>query len=703
MKVISFSLWGDSPVHNVGAVRNAELALDHYPGWSCWFHCSRNVPRDTLDKLRELPNTRIIPVDEDDSYRGLFWRFFPISNPQVEVMLSRDCDSRIDYRESAAVREFLRSDKRFHVLRDHPWHNVPILGGLFGVKRPLLSDIASLLEEAPEYRPDSARLGADQEFLGRVIWPLVKEEALIHDNIHEPGPWPVPRSGMRFVGQAFDENDLPLHPNHAKISPVVPDFSFRIDLREVPLMVVSAPKFRARLEELRLWAAAVGMRSPVVFQDEFGTKYRSNCQNHLSAISALPTPFLVLEDDARTTDSFMPVFDVPCDTSALYLGTSSYGLTGSGVGANAVIAIGSPLMPRVLNMLSLHAVLYLDPTYVASTRKLLHEAIFLSDSPPSDAVVAAQMASWNVCAMTPPYFYQNDGKNDSCTRRPLKVIGSPASLDDKNQSREGLPAIAFPEAQNTEVVRSSYGSILAFKNDYITWQIRKRGEFTEKRLTEIVLHLEKTHGLIPHTMVDIGAHIGTNIIYAHNTKLFEKFIAIEPSPATFEILNFNVMAHIPPEKVLVYNTALGAREGTVTMELNNAGNSGDNRIRNLTAPNGYDNEHSRATTEVPICKAGKLLGNIEPAKTLICIDTQGSEGFIFTGFAEDNINPNFIISEYWPYGLERLGCKSNFLEFIKDFDMFDVNSFAPLTLAQIHSCGAKRHEDHMDVLLVRKI
>jgi hypothetical protein len=33
MKYISFSLWGDKPIYNVGAIKNAELWKNIYPDW----------------------------------------------------------------------------------------------------------------------------------------------------------------------------------------------------------------------------------------------------------------------------------------------------------------------------------------------------------------------------------------------------------------------------------------------------------------------------------------------------------------------------------------------------------------------------------------------------------------------------------------------------------------------------------------------
>lgn len=33
MNYVSFSLWGDNPIYNVGIIKNAELMETIYPGW----------------------------------------------------------------------------------------------------------------------------------------------------------------------------------------------------------------------------------------------------------------------------------------------------------------------------------------------------------------------------------------------------------------------------------------------------------------------------------------------------------------------------------------------------------------------------------------------------------------------------------------------------------------------------------------------
>lgn len=56
------------------------------------------------------------------------WRFLALADQNVEEFHSRDLDSRPSHREMAAVKEFESLDLMFHIMRDHKFHRVPILG-----------------------------------------------------------------------------------------------------------------------------------------------------------------------------------------------------------------------------------------------------------------------------------------------------------------------------------------------------------------------------------------------------------------------------------------------------------------------------------------------------------------------------------------------------------------------------------------------
>jgi hypothetical protein len=195
-KIISFSLWGNQPIYLQGAIRNAELCPEIYPGWTARFHVAGNVPPAVLRRLEAL-EAEIIRTDEPPDWRGTFWRFAPAADSKVEAMLSRDCDSRLTRREAAAVGEWMASAAEFHIMRDHPWHETEILGGMWGAKHPLLHDLTELMRRYP--RQD--RWQSDQDFLREVVYPRVKDVAMVHDEFFDGSPFPVRRRWLEFVGQ----------------------------------------------------------------------------------------------------------------------------------------------------------------------------------------------------------------------------------------------------------------------------------------------------------------------------------------------------------------------------------------------------------------------------------------------------------------------------------------------------------------------
>lgn len=203
-KVIAFSLWGENPKYCVGAVKNAEIAKVFYPGWETWFYCGKSVPEKTVNDLESL-GAKIIRKEEQGDWTGMFWRFEPISHPEVEVMISRDTDSRLSTRESYAVNEWLKSGKLFHTMRDHPAHSTEILGGMWGARKPILGDMMHLIAAYTK----GNFWQVDQNFLREVIWPRVAYTTFTHDEFFAKSPFPESRVGAEFVGQVYDENDVP--------------------------------------------------------------------------------------------------------------------------------------------------------------------------------------------------------------------------------------------------------------------------------------------------------------------------------------------------------------------------------------------------------------------------------------------------------------------------------------------------------------
>lgn len=202
MKVISFSLWGDNLKYTVGAIKNAELAKTIYAGWVCRYYVGDSVPADCIQKLSLFDNCEIVKMNVPGNWEGMYWRFFPASDDEVDVMISRDTDSRLNFKEKAAVDAWLNSDSPFHIMRDHSWHTTSILGGMWGAKKgciPNMRELIGAYSVGNFYQ-------TDQQFLKDIIYPMVKEKAMVHDPIFEKKPFPI-EDNSYFVGQAYNEDD----------------------------------------------------------------------------------------------------------------------------------------------------------------------------------------------------------------------------------------------------------------------------------------------------------------------------------------------------------------------------------------------------------------------------------------------------------------------------------------------------------------
>lgn len=183
VKVISFSLWGDNPFYNIGAIENAKTFHHFYPDFECWFYIhQKSVPKSTIQALQTIKNVKVIFKEGDlKSCKPRMWRFEPIDEKNIEIMLVRDSDSRITEREKVAVDEWIKSKKLFHIMRDHPHHTVPIMSGMFGTRK--IPSIPCWKEKINTVKQIRDR-DHDQDFLRDYIYPIIKNDAMIHANFY---------------------------------------------------------------------------------------------------------------------------------------------------------------------------------------------------------------------------------------------------------------------------------------------------------------------------------------------------------------------------------------------------------------------------------------------------------------------------------------------------------------------------------------
>lgn len=213
-KVISYCLWGHDKKYTVGAIRNAEEIASGslFTGWIGRFYCDSTVPRDVVDRLIEL-GMEVVYIDREGDWSFTVERFKAIDDDSVDVCIFRDCDSRLSKRELDAVQLWIGSNKKLHVMKDHPYHGqFPILAGMWGIKCDAIA--GSISEALREYsKSTEPQYFYDQLFLAGYIWPLLKDSCMIHDEFFSNSPFPSMRETGRFVGQSYDEFDIPYLPH----------------------------------------------------------------------------------------------------------------------------------------------------------------------------------------------------------------------------------------------------------------------------------------------------------------------------------------------------------------------------------------------------------------------------------------------------------------------------------------------------------
>ena len=181
MKIaIAFCVYGTQPKYLKGLTQNLRLIRDlvapelGHHNLHTYIFVGNDVPDSYVETYRGFANTHIIHV----AYKGpalMFERIRAIASDDNvnDICFSRDIDSRIGARDIWAMKQFIESgaETGFHIIRDHHYHRMRIMGGTFGVKRDcFVSDDLNISTEIDRYISQKGGVecigyGADEDFL----------------------------------------------------------------------------------------------------------------------------------------------------------------------------------------------------------------------------------------------------------------------------------------------------------------------------------------------------------------------------------------------------------------------------------------------------------------------------------------------------------------------------------------------------------
>tara|TARA_B100000287_G_scaffold101859_2_gene94132 strand:- start:829 stop:1572 length:744 start_codon:yes stop_codon:yes gene_type:complete len=224
---ISYSLWGSNKVYTYGIIENALQVGRLLPEWTLRVHYNDSVPVNIVNWLKNAPNVHLIyHQGVDCKASNMFWRFEDLFLHNTTVLI-RDADSRISVREVRLIKEWLASDKDFHIIRDHPGHKVPILGGTMGCRNNCLkyigtpsglrdvnappmqfNDGITLMRNFYKNVPlPKDRYNLDQIFLYTYVYQVVVYRSMIHcsHNAYEPFVKRIEPVDTGFVGEVCEK------------------------------------------------------------------------------------------------------------------------------------------------------------------------------------------------------------------------------------------------------------------------------------------------------------------------------------------------------------------------------------------------------------------------------------------------------------------------------------------------------------------
>jgi hypothetical protein len=214
LKNVSFCLYNKKPMYLEGAKENLLQYKTYDTSLNCIFYIRNDVPEDCINNLinngAEIVNCCNMP----DWYM-MFARFLPSENENNKFYISRDTDCRLLNREKIALQQWLNTDKSLHIIRDHPYHGVKILGGMWGLQNKNIPNIRFLISEwccdhiydrIGKLSLTSKGKGHDQIFLN-IVYSLMNTDIYVNDEFFnfEKNRFKIDhiRTNNEYIGKAF--------------------------------------------------------------------------------------------------------------------------------------------------------------------------------------------------------------------------------------------------------------------------------------------------------------------------------------------------------------------------------------------------------------------------------------------------------------------------------------------------------------------
>jgi hypothetical protein len=210
-KLVSFCIWGDGDLYNLGLLENAIQMPKIFPGWIMHVSYTPTANQKIMNEIAKFPWVEIEIYQEPNHSKNTMHRFLAGMKPNNDIVIFRDADSRLLKRDYMAVMDWLNNtDKKVHLMRDHPANKFRIMAGLWGVRDGIIAK-PEIVQKFYDYykNPEFEKWTIDQVYLQKYIYPLIEHTTCIHASFNNFEPWakPFPKGcpprKYGFCGQTF--------------------------------------------------------------------------------------------------------------------------------------------------------------------------------------------------------------------------------------------------------------------------------------------------------------------------------------------------------------------------------------------------------------------------------------------------------------------------------------------------------------------
>lgn len=154
-------------------------ALAVWKGWEIRIHHDAAVVTrphwPLVSALADAGRITLVPMGSAKGYcSSMLWRILPCVSDGDAIVVCRDIDSLPMERDRLMVEQAFDLGAEAHAVLDSESHSGPLMGGMTAYRH----DFAPYPLDDPEI--DFNRHGADQKWLNKHVWPVVRAKTVVH-------------------------------------------------------------------------------------------------------------------------------------------------------------------------------------------------------------------------------------------------------------------------------------------------------------------------------------------------------------------------------------------------------------------------------------------------------------------------------------------------------------------------------------------